>query len=92
METPTRVTWLRWTWRQVERCLALIGAACLVYMAGFHYSCVVSHSMRPTLQGTSVTNGDRVLTEKISFYFRDPRRWEVLTIRRESDGLEVMKR
>ncbi len=84
--------WVRWVLRKVERSLALIGLACLIYLSGFHYSCVVSESMRPALQGTNVSNGDRVLTEKVSYRFREPRRWEVLTIRRESDGLEVMKR
>ncbi|MEQ8667797.1 MAG: signal peptidase I [Pirellulales bacterium] len=86
------VRWFRWSIRHVERCFALIGVMCVVYMAGFHYSCVVSSSMRPTLQGSNASDGDRVITEKFSYYFREPRRWEVLTIRRESDGLEVMKR
>lgn len=86
------MAWIHWGLRKVERCFALIGLACVVYLSGFHYSCVVSESMRPTLQGTNLSNGDRVLTEKVSYFLREPRRWEVLTIRRECDGLEVMKR
>lgn len=84
--------WVRWGFRRVERCLALTGFLCIVYLLGFHYSSVVSTSMRPTLHGTSASEGDRIISEKFSYYFREPRRWEVLTIRRESDGLEVMKR
>lgn len=83
---------LRWTFRQLQRCLALFGLTCLIYLIAFQYSCVVSGSMQPTLQGTNLKNGDRVLTEKVSYYFRNPRRWEVVTIRRESDGMDLMKR
>ncbi len=39
-------------------------------------SVVVSPSMAPTLRGTAVANGDRVLTEKVTYRFRMPRRWE----------------
>ena len=35
--------------------------------------------MAPTLQGTRTDTGDRVLTERISYWFRSPRRWEVIT-------------
>ena len=47
--------------------------------------------MSPTLLGTSAENGDRVLTERVSYYFRKPKRWEVVAFRRD-DGTEIMKR
>jgi signal peptidase I len=50
-----------------------------------------SSSMAPTLKGTSVTNGDWVITEKLSYWFREPRRWEVVTFTNDQ-GTQVMKR
>jgi signal peptidase I len=47
--------------------------------------------MQPTLQGTCWDDGDRILTEKVSFWFRSPRRWEVIAFR-QKDGVQVMKR
>ncbi len=82
---------LRLFFRSVERLLAVVGLSFLIYHFFFHYSCITSNSMKPTLQGTSFDNGDQVLTERVSYWFREPRRWEVLTIRR-NDGLVVMKR
>lgn len=82
---------LRYVFRLVERLLAVVGLSFLVYQFCFHYSYVTSNSMKPTLQGTSFDTGDQVLTERVTYWFRDPRRWEVLTIRR-NDGLVVMKR
>jgi signal peptidase I len=83
--------WLRWTLRQLEHCLALIGLGTLVYCACFDASRVTSGSMKPTLRGENWATGDRVLTERVSYWFRSPRRWEVVTFRKD-DGVEVMKR
>ena len=47
--------------------------------------------MAPTLQGQDWTTGDLVLTERVSYWFRQPRRWEVMTFRAH-DGKQVMKR
>jgi len=77
---------LRWG----EHCLAVIGGVLLVYFLFFDISVVTSGSMAPTLAGTSPENGDWVLTEKLSFRLRGPRRWEVMTFRME--GMQVMKR
>lgn len=66
---------LRW----LERGLAVFGGLVIVYWLTLDFSVVVSPSMQPTLQGTSVENGDRVLTEKVSYWFRRPRRWDVIT-------------
>ena len=78
---------LRW----LEHFLATVGAVFLIYLFAFDLSVVSSGSMSPTLQGTSRGNGDWILTEKVSFRFREPRRWEVATFR-ANDGLQVMKR
>src|SRR5262249_14016866 len=61
------------------------------YHCCFYVSRNTSWSMAPTIQGTSWENGDWILTERVSYRFREPRRWEVMTIRRE-DGTLVMKR
>jgi signal peptidase I len=82
---------LRWLVRQAERILAAFGLAALVYWTCFDYSCIVSESMAPTLLGTGFRHGDRVLTERVSYWFRQPRRWEVVAIRKD-DGSQIMKR
>jgi signal peptidase I len=63
----------------------------VVYWTCFDYSCIVSNSMKPTLCGTSLENGDRVLTERVSYWFRQPHRWDVVTIR-QPDAKQIMKR
>jgi signal peptidase I len=82
---------LAWVARKIRLFFAAVGILFTLYHLGFQYSCVTSNSMAPTLQGTSFENGDWVLTERLSYWMREPRRWEVLTIRR-NDGLQVMKR
>ena len=82
---------LRWLLRQLEHCLALIGLGTLVYFACFNLSRVVSASMAPTLCGNNWQSGDLVLTERVSYWFRPPRRWEVIAFRNQ-DGVQVMKR
>jgi signal peptidase I len=71
--------------------LALFGALVLVYWLTLDLSVVVSPSMQPTLQGTNLDNGDRVLTEKLSYLLRRPRRWEVITFI-TPEGEKRMKR
>jgi signal peptidase I len=83
--------WLRWLFRQAEHCLALIGLGTLVYFGCFDLSRITSGSMAPTLCGENVETGDLVLTERCTYWFRRPRRWEVIAFRR-SDGEQVMKR
>jgi signal peptidase I len=88
---PRYRRWVRWALRQLEHCLALIGLGTIVYFSCFDLSRVTSGSMKPTLIGEDVKSGDLVLTERVSAWFRHPRRWEVITCRR-ADGLQVMKR
>ena len=78
--------------RNLEHGFALLGLFVLVYHLSLHVSTIASGSMFPTLQGTSVRNGDVVVTEKLSYRFRRPRRWEVVHYRDDAAGLQVMKR
>jgi signal peptidase I len=77
--------------RWIVRGLALFGATVAIFWLTMDVSVVVSPSMHPTLQGTDVDTGDRVITEKLSLWFRKPRRWEVITFT-NSAGEKRMKR
>src|SRR5512140_1934777 len=86
-----RRRWGRWLLRQFEHCLAMFGLGTLVYLGCFELVRMTSDSMAPTLQGTSWDNGDWVLSERVSGWFRNPRRWEVIALRNPG-GVKVMKR
>lgn len=92
--TPSRAPRLRgWRWwlRQIEHAFAVIGVMWVLFHFTLMSSVIVSPSMSPTLQGQKWAEGDRVLTELVSYRFRQPRRWEVVAFRRP-DGTIVMKR
>lgn len=69
---------------------AVIGVVMVIYHTCFHTSRVVSESMAPTLWGTDHVTGDLVLTERVSYRFRTPHRWEVVTF--PGPGGVLMKR
>jgi signal peptidase I len=73
------------------RGFATFGFLVAVYALCFDLSVMVSPSMSPTLKGTSIENGDRILTEKVSIWFCRPRRLEVITFL-NNEGVRVMKR
>jgi signal peptidase I len=77
--------------RACEYALAMIGAANLIYLCCLDLSIMTSPSMAPTLKGTSIKNGDRVLAERVSYWFRSPRRWEVVMYF-NPQKIRVMKR
>lgn len=77
--------------RRLERSFAWFGAIVGIYWLTMDFSVVISPSMAPTLQGTNPDEGDRVITEKMSRWFRRPRRWEVITFLNDS-GDKRMKR
>lgn len=81
----------RRVYRHVRAMLAAIGLMCLIWFPFFNLSKVVSPSMQPTLQGAGRVGGDWVVSERISYLFRSPRRWEVVRFTDE-DGYEVSKR
>ncbi len=93
-DVPPRRRWvprLRTIGRWIERGLAVFGGLVILYWLTFDYSIIVSRSMSPTLEGTNLDNGDRVITEKVTRWFRAPRRWEVITFL-DKEGQKVMKR
>lgn len=94
IEPRRRLNWRSMTRRAarwIERVLATFGALVILCWLTLDVSVVASPSMEPTLQGTNVDNGDRVVTEKVSGWFRQPRRWEVITFV-TSTGEQRMKR
>jgi signal peptidase I len=78
--------------RNLEHGFAVFGVLVFVYAMGFRVGTITSGSMGPTLRGTSVRNGDIVVTEKVTYRFRRPRRWEVVEFLDEEVGVRVMKR
>ena len=88
--SPVRHCWVRTVGRGLERLLAVLGVVFLIYHVGFEFTAMTSNSMAPTLRGTSFENGDRILVEKVSHWFRPPRRWEVVFTYNEA--LPIMKR
>ena len=86
-----RRTRVRRALRWVERGFAVFGVLCLLYVLTVDLSIVTSSSMSPTLQGKNVDDGDHVVTEKVTRWFRQPRRWEVIVFTRD-DGVQLMKR
>jgi signal peptidase I len=87
IKRPWRRRALRWT----EHVLAMIGLCFIISRLCFEFAVVTSDSMAPTLQGTNYANGDRVLVEKVSGWFRSPERWQVYFFYNE-DGILVAKR
>ena len=83
---------LRWFLSLLERALAIVGLLTFVYFGGFDLSAISSHSMAPTLKGESLLQGDVILSERISYKFRQPRRWELIMFRDEEFYIQVMKR
>ena len=75
----------------MERLLAAIGLMFLVYFSCFDLSYMVTSSMAPTLEAGEKERADWVLTERISLWFSNPRRWEVVTFR-DREGNQLMKR
>jgi signal peptidase I len=78
---------IRWT----EHLFAVIGVCFVVYHLCFEVIVMTSDSMAPALQGTSFECGDRILVEKISGWFRKPKRWEIYFYY-NSEGTPVAKR
>jgi signal peptidase I len=84
---------LRKIFRVFERMFATIGVLFVIYHAGFEVSVIYTDSMGPTLRGEDSRVRDVVLTEKVSYWFRKPRRWEVVKYRTPNVlHMEVMKR
>ncbi len=89
--SPTRSSLRRRMFRLVERVFAVIGLFGVLGYFMFDFSRITSESMAPTLRGTDWETGDRVLSDKLTYLFRSPCRWEVVAIRRD-DGVPIIKR
>jgi signal peptidase I len=77
----------RWLWNA----LAVTGLIFIIYHACFEVSMVSSGSMAPTLAGEGQPGSDWLLSERVSYWFRNPRRWEVVQFV-NPDHLLVAKR
>jgi len=77
--------------RMAEHLFAVIGLCFVVYYLCFEVIAMTSDSMAPALQGTSFESGDRLLVEKVSGWFRRPRRWEIYYYY-NTEGTPVAKR
>jgi len=82
---------LRKLFRATERGLAILGLILLIYFAGFDLHTMTSGSMSPTLKGNGKPGSDWVLSERVTHFFRAPRRWELIAFR-NAEGLQIMKR
>ena len=71
--------------------MAFIGLAFILYHLCFSLSVVVSGSMAPTLKGNGDPGSDWVVSERVSYWFRQPRRWEIVQFR-NNEGFVVAKR
>ena len=92
IKTATRPpTQLRKVLRWAERFFAVIGLCFVIYHVGFRLTVMTSGSIAPALQGTSYENGDRILVEKVTGWFRAPKRWEIYFLY-DAEGTPVAKR
>lgn len=91
--TPRATRWprIRRALRVAERLFAIVGVLLVVYLTCFETTTIASGSMAPTLKGEGGKDSDWVLTEKVTYRFRDPRRWELVAFDTR-DFMHVMKR
>ena len=87
----TRRFTVRKSLRWAERVLALVGLCFIIYRLGFEVMVMTSDSMSPTLRGNAYDNGDRILVEKVTGWFRRPHRWEIYFFY-DAEGTPVAKR
>jgi signal peptidase I len=83
--------WLLGLLQFVRNVLAVVGLLAIIYFLCFDLAVVVSGSMAPTLQGDGDAGSDWMLCERVSYRFRDPRRWEVVHFK-TADHMKVAKR
>jgi len=92
-ESVVQTGWVKKLFRLFERTFAIIGIGFIIYHVCFSVSAIRSDSMAPTLIGENSASPDIVLTERISYWFRKPRRWEIVKYHTQDLlDLEVMKR
>ena len=84
-------SWLQKALRWCEHVLAFVGACFIIAHFGFEFAVITSGSMAPALQGDAYATGDRIVIEKVTGWFRSPKRWEIHFFYNE-DGIPVAKR
>jgi len=79
-------------WREnLEAVTMAIAVALLFKTFVLEVSKIPSGSMQPTLMGSPSANVfDRVLVDKLSFSFRDPKRWEIVVFKHPIERSRVM--
>lgn len=88
---PPRRGLARRVLRSVERAFAVLGLVGVVYHLCLNLSPIRSPSMAPTLVGTDKGPADWVLTERLTYRLRGPRRFELVAFH-APDGIRVIKR
>jgi len=88
---PIRRRVARWFFRMARHLLALFGLATLTYYGCFDLSQMNSRGMRPVLHGARGKGGDRVLTERVTYRVRSPRRWELITFQSDDERKTVRR-
>jgi signal peptidase I len=78
-------------WRFGVIFFAVLGVLFSIYHAGFEMTEIASPSMAPTLLGDERSQRDVVLCERVTYWFRSPRRWEIVSYQ-HPDGFHVLKR
>ena len=79
--------------RFLRNLFAIIGLAFIIYHLCFDVTVIISDSMAPTLKGNATSPKDYVLSEKITYFFRKPRRWEIVQYETDDElALKIMKR
>jgi signal peptidase I len=88
-----KIGWAKKLFRLTERTFAIIGILFIIYHTCFNVSAITSDSMAPTLIGENSDSPDIVLAERISYWFRKPRRWEIVKYHTPDIlNIQVMKR
>jgi signal peptidase I len=79
-------------WREnLEAMTMAIAVALLFKTFVLEVSKIPSGSMQPTLMGSPAANvHDRVIVDKLSFAFRNPRRWEIVVFKHPVERSRVM--
>ena len=89
--SPLRRGRLRRLGRLIWNTLAILGLLLILQILFFDFSVITSNSMDPTLRGNGSSGGDWLLSEKITYRLRSPRRWELVQFR-NAEGILVAKR
>lgn len=79
-------------WREnIEALTMAIGVALVFKVFLLEISRIPSGSMQPTLMGDEATEVfDRIVVDKLSYSYRDPRRWEIVVFKHPLERSRIM--